>query len=95
MIVEMAGEDKKPVTETWTREVEETERLLRLGHKTASRNVKKVLGAENGENDVEAGEEEMRGGEMKGPDLNFELLKSLRYAERGIKRMVKALPKDG
>ncbi|KAF2247804.1 hypothetical protein BU26DRAFT_540758 [Trematosphaeria pertusa] len=91
MIAEMAGEDKNPITETWTRDMEETERLLKLGHRTALRNVKQVLGAEDGEGedgDMEEAEDKNHA------ELNYELLKSLRYAERGVKRMVKGIPKD-
>jgi hypothetical protein len=60
------------------------------------RNVKKVLGADvedfvMGEAD-EDGDVDMEGGEEV--ELNFELQKTLRYAERGVKRMVKGLPVD-
>ncbi|KAF2690131.1 hypothetical protein K458DRAFT_459163 [Lentithecium fluviatile CBS 122367] len=93
-IVGMGGDRQKKVTEKWARDVTETEGKLRLGHRVALRNVKKVLGA-NGETGTGADEEEqMEGDGLMTGELNYELLKSLRYAERGIKRMVKGLPKE-
>lgn len=95
MIVEMAGDNKNQITETWAQDVTETERQLRLGHKVALRNVKKVLGASDGENGTGAADEEkLENDGMMAGELNYELVKSLRYAERGVKRMVKGLPKD-
>ncbi|KAF1969553.1 hypothetical protein BU23DRAFT_601505 [Bimuria novae-zelandiae CBS 107.79] len=89
IIEDMAGDNKKPVTEKWMKDVEETERLLKLGHKTAVRNVKKVLYP-----DAEDAEEEGEKGIGVQEELNMELRDGLRYAERGVKRMVKGLPKD-
>jgi hypothetical protein len=42
-------------------------------------------------------EREGDGGEEEGAgdrELNMELLRTLRYAERGVKRMVKGIPED-
>ncbi|KAJ4360607.1 uncharacterized protein N0V89_001173 [Didymosphaeria variabile] len=99
IIDRLAGDNKNEVLEKWMKDVEETERLLRLGHKTAVRHVKRVLGAETKGDDTE-GEgtlfDDTEGGE-KGigvhKELSLELLEGLRYAERGVKRMVKGLPK--
>ncbi|KAL1600377.1 hypothetical protein SLS60_006762, partial [Paraconiothyrium brasiliense] len=99
MIEKLAGDNKNEVTEKWMKDVEKTERLLTLGHKTAVRHVKRVLGAETKGDNAEGGQtlfDDAEGGE-KGigvhEELNMELLGGLRYAERGIKRMVKGLPK--
>lgn len=100
-IAKLAGEHKNTVTERWMQDIERTEKLLKLGHKTAVRHVKRVLGAEAGGDETlvkEKLEVKTAGGE-KGigvqEDLNMELLQGLRYAERGVKRMVKGLPKYG
>lgn len=85
MIERLSGESVTTVTDEWTHAVEDKERLLRLGHKTAARNVKKVLGMEVDETEVDAHE---------GPKPNMELRNRLRYVERGVKRMVKGLPRD-
>lgn len=95
MIADMAKDDKRLVTDAWTHDVEKTEQMLRLGHKTAIRNVKKVLGANEGDQVGATDAEEAEAvNEIKAAELNFELLKSLTYAERGVKRMVKGLSKD-
>jgi hypothetical protein len=64
-----------------------------MGARVALRNVKKVLGADAEGGTDEDGDVDMEG-EGKTVELNYELQKSLRYAERGIKRMVKGLPVD-
>jgi hypothetical protein len=95
MIEDMAGDNTNQVTETWAQDVAETEKQLRLGHKVALRNVRKVLGANNCVDGTGAPEDqEVDGREMMAGELNYELLKTLRYAERGVKRMVKGLPKE-
>ena len=89
---EMRNEDTKPVAETWNQELSEAERQLSVGARVALRNVKKVLGADVEGDEMDGdGDEEMQdaGGEK---ELNYELQKSLRYAERGVKRMIKGLP---
>lgn len=90
MIRELAGDQKNTVTDKWMQDVAETERLLKLGHKTAVRNVKKVLDTEGDEMEVENSEKGIGVQE----ELNMELRDGLRYAERGVKRMVKGLSKD-
>ncbi|KAF2465532.1 uncharacterized protein BDR25DRAFT_239596 [Lindgomyces ingoldianus] len=86
------------MTEVWQQDVRNTERQLDLGYKIALRNVKKVLGVEGAKDEMKGAEEDredMEGEEeMSEPPLNYELRKALRYAERGVKRMVKGLPKD-
>lgn len=102
MINDATQDGEEPVMETWKQEVKETERLLEVGRRKALRDVKKVLGADV-EDDRMDGiegsgrviEERMDSNEKESSDtLNYELLKSLRYAERGVKRMVKGLPKN-
>jgi hypothetical protein len=97
MIANLRDEQSDPIADIWKQDVEDTDRQLKMGARVALRNVKKVLGA-----DVEG--DELRGtdedgdvdmeGEGKKAELNYELQKSLRYAERGVKRMVKGLPMD-
>lgn len=68
-----------------------------MGARVAVRNVKKVLGAvvDGDDNDAEVKrEDEMQEGDGGGQELNYDLQKSLRYAERGVKRMVRGLPED-
>ncbi|KAF1363203.1 hypothetical protein EJ07DRAFT_173911 [Lizonia empirigonia] len=78
--------------EAWAEDVDKTARLLKIGAETAIRNVKKVLGAEvEAEEAVESNEGLAAVGNM---ELNYELQKSLQYAERGVKKMVKGLPQD-
>jgi hypothetical protein len=95
MIASLRDEQPDPIADTWKQDVEETDKQLKMGARVALRNVKKVLGA-----DVEGGMDEDGDVDMtleeKGKDveLSFELQKSLRYAERGVKRMVKGLPVD-
>jgi hypothetical protein len=95
-IGELVGDNKNTVTEKWVQDIERTERLLKLGHKTAVRHVKRVLGAEAHDNETLRDETD---GQERGigvrEELNMELLQGLRYAERGVKRMVKGLPKEG
>lgn len=82
------------MADTWRQDIEQTEERLRLGASVARRNVKQVLGADThgmGGTDNE-GDVEMLPGEATG--LNYDLQTSLQYAERGIKRMAKAVPSE-
>lgn len=68
-----------------------------MGARVALRNVKKVLGADVQGDDLETAEQDSEvrvevSVEPEKMELNYDLLKSLRYAERGVKRMVKGLP---
>jgi hypothetical protein len=97
MIANLRDEQSDPIADTWKQDVEETDRQLKMGARVALRNVKKVLGADVegdglGRTD-EDGDVDMEG-EGEKVELNYELQKSLRYAERGVKRMVKGLPMD-
>jgi hypothetical protein len=92
LIEQMASEQKNSVTDTWTKDVEDAERLLTIGHNSAVKTVKAVLGVEVGE-DGQFGEVQ-EGDDVGQAPANLELHKSLQYAERGVKRMVKGLPKD-
>ena len=89
-IEELAGDKKNTVMEKWMQDVASTERLLNLGHKTALRNVKKVLDAKGDADETENSDKGI--GVQK--ELNMELRNGLGYAERGAKRMVKGLPKN-
>lgn len=101
MIMALQNEHSQPIADTWKHNITETEAQLKMGARVALRNVKKVLGAdvrsedEGREMEDGHGDEDMM--EVAGNEegkLNYELQKSLRYAERGIKRMVKGLPDD-
>ncbi|CAN9082271.1 unnamed protein product [Alternaria alternata] len=94
MITKLRNEQPATRADTWKQDVEDTDRQLRRGARVALRNVKKMLGADvedviMGEAD-EDGDVKMEGGEEV--ELNYELRKSLRYTERGVKKMVKGLP---
>ncbi|KAG9189057.1 hypothetical protein G6011_05925 [Alternaria panax] len=94
MIAKLRDEQPATLADTWRQDVKDTDQQLKKGARVALRNVKKMLGADVedvviGEAD-EDGDVDMEGGEEV--ELNFELRKSLRYAERGVKRMVKGLP---
>jgi hypothetical protein len=96
MIMDMGDQEAEPVAETWHQDLQEVEQKLQMGARVALRNVKKVLGADAEKEDIGTagdGDDEMQGLEGE-QELNYELKKSLRYAERGVKRMVKGLP-DG
>ncbi|KAI8935202.1 hypothetical protein NX059_007793 [Plenodomus lindquistii] len=96
IIADLRGKQNKSVADIWKQDITETEEQLRKGARVAIRNVKKVLGADigsDGADKMEADEGiETQSGE--GEELNYELRKSLRYAERGVKRMAKALPHE-
>lgn len=93
MIVGIWDAEPEGVAEAWTEDVEKTARLLKVGAATAFRNMKMVLGADvEADNVVEEGSERMDAVETM--ELNYELQKSLQYAERGVKKMVKGLPQD-
>ncbi|KAF2874597.1 hypothetical protein BDV95DRAFT_540162 [Massariosphaeria phaeospora] len=98
IITTTAQDREQPITQMWEQEVQETERLIRLGHNSALRNVKKVLGADDGNGNMEEGAKHEAGaggdGEQEEMALNYELERTLRYAERGVKRLVKGLPAD-
>jgi hypothetical protein len=86
----------EPLGESWNQDIEEVDRKLRLGAKVALRKVGKVLGVDKADEDddgvMEEGEEGGLGdGEVEGTEGSYELQKSLRYAERGVRRMVKGL----
>lgn len=84
-----------PIVDTWKRDIEETENQLKLGARVALKNVREVFGAKVAGDDAkgladEDGDMDMNvGGKAQ---LTCELLESLRYAERGVKRMTKGLP---
>ncbi|PVH94299.1 hypothetical protein DM02DRAFT_676276 [Periconia macrospinosa] len=91
LITQMANELDTSVTEAWATDVAETEKLLGLGHKQAVRGMKRALGMGAGG----TGEEIPRiEGFQKEEKHGFELQKSLRCAERGVRRMVKGLPRS-
>lgn len=92
---DMRSAQAEPVGETWHQELQETERQLKLGARVAVRKVNKVLGAavEDDDDDL-LREGEVQGAEEEEQKLNYGLLKSLGYVERGVKRMVKGLPEE-
>ena len=94
MIAQLRDEHAETIADTWKRDVEATDRQLRMGSRVATRNVKRILGAdiEDGEQESCAQDGDVNMGGVKPVELSFELQKSLRYAERGVKRMVKGLP---
>lgn len=92
MIAKLREEQPDTIADTWKQDIEDTDKQLKKGARVAVRNVKKMLGG-NAENPVmtdEDGDVDMEGDAKVG--LNYELQRSLRYAERGVKRMVKGLP---
>ncbi|KAI4951685.1 hypothetical protein J4E86_007101 [Alternaria arbusti] len=96
MIAKLREEQPDTIADTWKQDIEDTDKQLKKGARVALRNVKKVLGADVEDSVMtdEDGDVDMEGGEKV--ELNYGLQKSLRYAERGVKRMVKGLPiRDG
>lgn len=91
-IVGLRDAEPEGIAEAWTEEIDKTARLLRIGAETAIKNVRKVLGA------AEVNDTEEVDGETMEPlekmELNYELYESLHCVERGVKKMVKSLPKD-
>ncbi|KAI4624599.1 hypothetical protein J4E83_004275 [Alternaria metachromatica] len=94
MIAKLREEQPDTIADTWKQDIEDTDKQLKKGARVALRNVKKVLGADVEDSVMtdEDGDVDMEGDEKV--ELNYELQKSLRYAERGVKRMVKGLPMD-
>lgn len=94
IISDFREEQTHPIAETWKQDLEEADKQLRLGARVAMRNMRKLLGAEDGSTPEpmhEDGDVNLEGDEVQ---LNYEFLKSLKYAERGVKRMTKGLPLD-
>jgi hypothetical protein len=97
MIANLRDEQPDSIADRWKQIIEDTDRQLKMGARVALRNVKKVLGADvegDGLGGVDKDGDVDMEGEGKRAELNYELHKSLRYAERGVKRMVKGLPVD-
>lgn len=96
-IVDMRDAEPEGVADSWAEEVNETARLLKIGAETAIRNIKKVLGAHVKEDDIE-GSTLVEDGEatetLENMELNYELHKGLLFAERGVRKMVRSLPKQ-
>jgi hypothetical protein len=92
MVAKAAEDDRKPITDTWQQDVEEMKRLLDLGYRKALRDVKKVLGVNGAEEMTERDKDD--GGRLTKMEPNHGLSDTLRYAERGVKRMVKGLPRN-
>lgn len=94
MISKLREDQAHPIADTCKRDIEETENQLKLGARVALKNVSKVLGAKVASGDAkgltdEDGDMNMNvGGKVQ---LTCELLESLRYVERGVKRMIKGL----
>lgn len=88
--------------EDWKRELQKAQRLIGLGKRKALRDVKKVLGADVEDEDMpDAGHVDggkigngNHGNNLFDYEVNCELQRALRYAERGVKRMAKCLPRD-
>jgi hypothetical protein len=105
MITDASAETEVPTTEPWQKKVQKVERLLDLGRKKAIRDVGKVLDIEENHLQMKDGGENGDGEEAENVDahavegftnlnLNFELSRTLNYAKRGVKRMVKPIPHD-
>jgi Skp family chaperone for outer membrane proteins len=95
-IKDIGEEYTEPVAEMWQQELRDTEQQLQMGARVALRNVRKVLGADvdMGKGADEDGEEQEQNDGDAEHELNYELQRSLRYVERGVKRMVKGLPNE-
>ncbi|CBX94356.1 hypothetical protein LEMA_P121200.1 [Plenodomus lingam JN3] len=94
MISDMRSQQGDSVADTWKRKIRESEEQLRKGARVAARNVKKVLGADMSIDEAYKMEVDRKVEiqQDKGDNLSYELQRSLRYAERGVKRMAKGLP---
>lgn len=94
-IADMRDTQSEGVAEAWADDVENTARLLNIGAATAIRTVRKMLGADTNDEGMEdRGDESVTMEALDRMELNYELQKSLHYAERGVKNMVKSLPYD-
>lgn len=100
MIKGMRKEQMQPLGETWNQDIEEADGKLRMGARVALRRVGKVLGIDKMEEDGDEimGEEDgvvvTSREEVEMGEKSYELQKSLRYAERGVRRMVKGLKEE-
>lgn len=93
LIASVHNAEPKGVAEAWAKGVEKTSRLLIRGAAAATRNVKRVLGAEIDDDVMETtGEEAEEIAATENMELKYELRNSLQFAERGVRNMVKSLP---
>jgi hypothetical protein len=101
MIVGIRDAELEGIAESWAWEVDDTARLLKIGAESAIKSVKKVLGADVEVDDLEGSilieEHGRKLDALEKMELNYELHKSLYFAERGVKKMVKSLlePEEG
>ncbi|OSS51255.1 hypothetical protein B5807_03499 [Epicoccum nigrum] len=95
VIMDVQDAQPKNIAKGWADDIEMTASLLKIGAKTAIKNVKKVLGVDVSDDGVEgAGEEGEKMGAVKDTELDYGLHESLRLAERGVRNMVKNLLRD-
>lgn len=97
LITRVRPEQPEAIPEDWKREIYRVGNQFRLGSRVALRDVKKVLGADpGGENaDVPDGDDhifvEGSPETVHGP-LSYNLCRSLRDTEKGVRWMLKGLP---
>ena len=90
-ITTMRDEGRTDISETWKEDIENTKENLRKGARTALSRARKVLGAEVQCAPETSGVDADADEDMEGVELNYELPKRLRCAERGVKRMIKGI----
>ncbi|KAF2706459.1 hypothetical protein K504DRAFT_438784 [Pleomassaria siparia CBS 279.74] len=91
MTAELGQENKESIIETWEKDVEDCRRVLDLGDRYATRQVKRMLNVYTA-----TGDTEMKDGEEGEKDSaeSYALINTLRYTERGVKRIAKGLPME-
>ena len=89
------------IAEAWQSDVDRTARILQIGRKQASKNLEKVLGVERvethaakGQTGRLEGEDDVEDGGLPVRECDLGLQTTLKYAERGIKRLTKGLPDE-
>lgn len=94
--------EEQQIADEWQKNVDHTSRILQIGYKKALKDVESIIGIGHteteGDKDTEMTDQqddgEVEDGELMKRQCDTGLEKTLRYAERGVKRLAKGLPDD-
>ena len=91
MVRDWVEESASPAPDDLEADVKAMKQLIDLGHSNATRKVKKLMNVKGTD---EGGKEEEENVDEDGTMLDYGLERTLRYAERGVKRIVKGIPME-
>ncbi|KAF2262701.1 hypothetical protein CC78DRAFT_582287 [Lojkania enalia] len=96
LIYDTCTKENQSIGEVWQKDVDKLEDLLYMGHRIAMRSVRKVLGLPSEHADKDRDYEDDMEAVDNVPDFSVDngLHRTLQYAERGVKRTVKGLPRE-